>query len=42
MKAVGEYFLMEAFLMLLLDEFKFLQILCLIWTEKHGRERIEM
>ena len=40
MKAVDEYFLMVVFT-LLLNRVHDLQILCLIWTEKRGSERVK-
>ena len=40
-KALVEYFLMVVFTMLLNRLFFFFfQFLCLIWTEKHGSERV--
>ena len=41
MNALDEYFLMVVFT-LLLNTVTFLQILCLIWTEKHGSGRVSV
>ena len=44
MKALNEYFLMVVFTLLLDSLFMFFQkkcqLLCLIWKEKHGSERV--